>query len=40
MIEDRAFRETVDRYFRITRTMADFMFLYTEMQRLVRRIRS
>jgi hypothetical protein len=32
MVEDRAFRETVDWYFRITRTMADFMFLYAEMQ--------
>jgi hypothetical protein len=31
MIQERAFRETVDWYFRITRTLVDFMFSYAEL---------
>jgi hypothetical protein len=31
MIQERAFRETVDWYFRITHTLVDFMFSYAEL---------
>ena len=31
MIKERAFRESIDWYFRITRTLVDFMFTYAEL---------
>jgi hypothetical protein len=31
MIQERAFRERIDWYFRITRTLVDFMFSYAEL---------
>jgi hypothetical protein len=32
MVEDRLFRETVDWYFRITRTLVELMFVYAQME--------